>query len=151
MLTTLRLAGRLGRRRTLARLVGFLGLLPDRSWRLGIFALVSSLHRVTSLYLTGECDRRATSAPSRSPPVADALQLSECWKEDVMNKDELKGKVEKAKGYVKEEVGEAIGDRDMEERGREQRNLGKAQEKFGEARRKVGDAVKEAGEKISGD
>jgi len=68
-----------------------------------------------------------------------------------MNKDELKGKVEKAKGYVKEEVGEAIGDRDMEEEGRAQRNLGKAQEKLGEARRKVGDAVKEVGEKISGD
>jgi uncharacterized protein YjbJ (UPF0337 family) len=89
--------------------------------------------------------------PSRSPPVANALQLRGGWKEDAMNKDELKGKVEKAKGYVKEEVGEAIGDREMEERGREQRNLGKAQEKFGEARRKVGDAVKEAGEKISGE
>jgi uncharacterized protein YjbJ (UPF0337 family) len=47
-----------------------------------------------------------------------------------MNKDELKGKIEKAKGYVKEEVGEAIGDRDLEERGREQRDLGKAQEKI---------------------
>ena len=68
-----------------------------------------------------------------------------------MNKDELKGKIEKAKGYVKEEVGEALGDRDLEERGRAQRNLGKAREKLGEAREKVGEAVKEVGEKIKGD
>lgn len=68
-----------------------------------------------------------------------------------MNKDEVKGKVEKAKGYVKEEVGEAVGNRDMEDEGRAQRNVGKAQEKFGEARRKAGDVVKEAGEKIAGD
>jgi uncharacterized protein YjbJ (UPF0337 family) len=67
---------------------------------------------------------------SGSPVVADAVPLSGRWKEDAMNKDELKGKIEKAKGYVKEEVGEAIGDRDLEERGREQRDLGKAQEKI---------------------
>jgi uncharacterized protein YjbJ (UPF0337 family) len=68
-----------------------------------------------------------------------------------MNKDELKGKAEKAKGYVKEEIGEALGNEEMEDEGRAQRNAGHAQEKFGEARRKVGDAVKDVGEKIADD
>ena len=35
-----------------------------------------------------------------------------------MNRDEIKGKAEKAKGYVKEEIGEATGNKDLEAEGR---------------------------------
>jgi len=68
-----------------------------------------------------------------------------------MNKDELKGKVEKAKGYIKEETGEALGDPDLEAEGRGERVAGAAREKFGKARKKVGEAIEDAGEKIKGD
>ena len=53
-----------------------------------------------------------------------------------MNKDELKGKVEKAKGYVKEQVGKATDDPDLQDEGTAQRGAGEVQEGFGKARRK---------------
>jgi uncharacterized protein YjbJ (UPF0337 family) len=65
-----------------------------------------------------------------------------------MNKDELEGKVEKAKGYIKEQVGKATDDPDLEAEGTAQRGAGKVQEGFGEARRKVGEAVKKVGDAI---
>jgi len=68
--------------------------------------------------------------------------------EGTMNKDELEGKVEKAKGYVKEKVGKATDDPDLEAEGSAQKGAGKMQEGFGEARRKVGEAVKKAGDAI---
>ena len=68
-----------------------------------------------------------------------------------MNKDELKGKAEKAKGYVKEEAGELTGDRDLEAEGRSERAIGAAREKFGKARKKVGEAVEEHGDEIKGE
>jgi len=68
-----------------------------------------------------------------------------------MNKDELEGKAEKAKGYVKEEAGELVGDKDMEAEGRAERAQGKAKEQIGKAREKVGEAVEDLGDKIKGD
>ena len=65
-----------------------------------------------------------------------------------MNKDELKGKVEKAKGYVKERVGKATDDPDLEAVGTGQRVAGAVQENVGKARRKVGEAVKKVGDAI---
>jgi uncharacterized protein YjbJ (UPF0337 family) len=58
------------------------------------------------------------------------------------NKDEVKGKVDQAKGTVKENVGRAIGDRDMEDEGTADRASGNVQEGYGQAKRKVGDAVR---------
>lgn len=64
------------------------------------------------------------------------------------NKDEVKGKVDQAKGAVKENVGHAIGDREMESEGAADRAGGKVQEGYGEAKRKVGDAIKDVGDAI---
>ena len=64
------------------------------------------------------------------------------------NKDEAKGTAEKAKGAVKESVGRAVGDEEMESEGRADRARGDVRGKYGEARRKVGDAVKDMGEAI---
>ena len=58
-----------------------------------------------------------------------------------MNRDEIRGKAEKAKGYVKEETGEAINDPELEAEGRGERAAGKLREGFGKAKRKVGEAV----------
>ena len=58
-----------------------------------------------------------------------------------MNRDEIRGKGEKAKGYIKEETGEAINDPELEAEGRGERASGKLREGFGKAKRKVGEAV----------
>ena len=58
------------------------------------------------------------------------------------NKAEIKGKINKAKGTVKENLGHAMGNRTMESHGAADRRKGNVQETLGKARRKVGDAVK---------
>lgn len=65
-----------------------------------------------------------------------------------MNRDEIKGKAEKAKGYIKEETGEAIKDPDLEAEGRSERAAGKVREGFGKAKRKAGEALDDAADKI---
>ena len=65
-----------------------------------------------------------------------------------MNKDEMEGKVEKAKGYVKEKPGQVTGNRDLEAEGAADRAAGKTQEAIGKARRKAGEALEDLGEKI---
>lgn len=65
------------------------------------------------------------------------------------NKDEVKGKFDQAKGAVKENVGRAINDRDMEAEGAADRAGGHMREGFGTARRKVGEAIEDVGEAIS--
>jgi uncharacterized protein YjbJ (UPF0337 family) len=61
------------------------------------------------------------------------------------NKAEIKGKINKAKGTVRENVGHAVGNRSMENQGAADRRKGSVQETLGKARRKVGDAVKDIG------
>jgi len=65
------------------------------------------------------------------------------------NNDELEGKFDQAKGAVKDKVGEATGDRDMEAEGEAERAGGNLQEGFGTAKRKVGEAIEDIGDKIS--
>jgi uncharacterized protein YjbJ (UPF0337 family) len=65
----------------------------------------------------------------------------------MMNRDELKGKAEKAKGYVKEEAGEILNDPELEAEGKAERAGGKLREGFGKAKEKVSDAADE----IAGD
>ena len=68
----------------------------------------------------------------------------------VPNKTEMKGKIKKAKGAVKEKIGHAVGDRNMEKEGTALRSKGNMQETVGKARRKVGAAVKDLGKTIRG-
>jgi uncharacterized protein YjbJ (UPF0337 family) len=66
------------------------------------------------------------------------------------NNDEIEGKFDQAKGSVKETVGRAVNDRDLEDEGRGDQAGGKVQEGFGTARRKVGEAIEDIGDKVSG-
>lgn len=65
------------------------------------------------------------------------------------NKDEVKGKVEQAKGVVKQKAGELLGDEALEVEGETDQATGKVRETIGTAKRKVGqvvDAVRERAE-----
>jgi uncharacterized protein YjbJ (UPF0337 family) len=64
------------------------------------------------------------------------------------NKDELEGKFDQAKGGIKENVGRAINDRDLEAEGQADRASGDVQEGWGKTKRKVGEAVEDIGEAI---
>jgi uncharacterized protein YjbJ (UPF0337 family) len=64
------------------------------------------------------------------------------------NKDEVEGKFDQAKGAVKENVGRAVGDSEMENEGAADRAGGHLQEGYGTAKRKVGEAVEDVGEAI---
>ena len=64
------------------------------------------------------------------------------------NRDELEGKFDQAKGSVKEGIGKATNDRDLEAEGDADRASGNIQEGFGTAKRKVGEAVEDIGDAI---
>jgi len=64
------------------------------------------------------------------------------------NNDEVKGKWDQAKGTVKENVGRAVNDSEMESEGSAERSGGHLREGFGTARRKVGEAIEDIGEDL---
>ena len=64
------------------------------------------------------------------------------------NRDEIKGKLDQAKGHTKEAVGDALDDRELENEGHDDQAGGKIREGFGTARRKVGEAIEDLGESV---
>lgn len=76
------------------------------------------------------------------------LKLQEVIIMSAPNNDEMEGKWEKAKGWVKDKTGEVTGDRDLEARGEAQRAAGNTQEAWGKVKSGVGDAVKAVGDAI---
>lgn len=64
------------------------------------------------------------------------------------NRDEMEGKLDQAKGTVKENVGRAVDDRDVEAEGQADRAGGNLQEGFGTAKRKVGETIEDVGDAI---
>ena len=89
-------------------------------------------------------------AGARAPLVA--VQYLSSHREDFVmglpNKDEVEGKFDQAKGAVKENVGRAIDDREMESEGAADRAGGNIQEGYGTAKRKVGETVEDIGKAI---
>jgi uncharacterized protein YjbJ (UPF0337 family) len=66
----------------------------------------------------------------------------------IPNEDEVKGKWDQAKGAVKENVGRAIDDEEMESEGQADRAAGNLREGYGTARRKVGEAIEDIGDDV---
>lgn len=58
-----------------------------------------------------------------------------------MNKDQVKGRVDQAAGKVKEETGDLLGNKRMENEGRVDKNAGKTQAGYGDAKEKTKDAI----------
>ncbi len=49
-----------------------------------------------------------------------------------INKDQVQGRVEQAKGAIKETAGKVVGDASLEVKGNVEKNLGKVQAKIGD-------------------
>ena len=58
------------------------------------------------------------------------------------------GKIENAKGKIKEAAGDLSGDDELRDEGTADQVVGKTQEAFGRAKRKVGEAVEDLGNDI---
>lgn len=65
-----------------------------------------------------------------------------------MNKDQVKGRVEQAKGSVKEVTGKVIGNKKLETEGQLDKVGGKAQADFGDLKEDVQDALKDAPKRL---
>ncbi|HEY2187560.1 MAG TPA: CsbD family protein [Caldimonas sp.] len=61
-----------------------------------------------------------------------------------MNKDQVKGRVEQAKGNVKENVGKAVGNPNLRDEGTAEKVAGKTQATYGDAKEKVKHTVDKA-------
>jgi uncharacterized protein YjbJ (UPF0337 family) len=54
-----------------------------------------------------------------------------------MNKDQIKGRIEEAKGAIKETAGRVTGKPDLEDRGTIEKAAGKVQTTYGDAKEQV--------------
>ena len=63
-----------------------------------------------------------------------------------MNRDEIKGKAQKAKGYVKDKTGEILDDPQLEAEGKIERAAGTVREGFGRAKRTVQEGIEDVRE-----
>jgi uncharacterized protein YjbJ (UPF0337 family) len=61
----------------------------------------------------------------------------------IMNKDQIQGRVEEAKGSIKESAGRVTGRPDMEDNGTVQKAAGKIQKTYGDVKEQVSDATKD--------
>ena len=59
-----------------------------------------------------------------------------------MNKDQVNGRVEQAKGSIKEVVGKVVGNSELEAEGKLDKATGKAQATLGDGKEKLADAIK---------
>jgi uncharacterized protein YjbJ (UPF0337 family) len=85
-------------------------------------------------------------------PMAVALHLHfsarAAREEGPMNRDEIKGKAEKAKGYVKDKAGELLNDPELEAEGELERASGAVRESVGRAKRKAKDGIEEIAKRV---
>jgi uncharacterized protein YjbJ (UPF0337 family) len=61
-----------------------------------------------------------------------------------MNKDQIQGRVEEAKGAIKQTTGHVTGKPDLEDRGTLEKVAGKVQKTYGDVKEQVKDANKQA-------
>jgi len=67
----------------------------------------------------------------------------------IFNNDEVKGKIEKGKGTVKDKLGEATGNRRLEAEGEAEHAKGETRESWGKFKRGVSNAVDSVGDAIN--
>lgn len=60
----------------------------------------------------------------------------------MINKDQVKGRIEQAKGAVKSTIGEAVGNTQMHVEGEAEKMAGKVQASYGDAKQKAENLTK---------
>jgi uncharacterized protein YjbJ (UPF0337 family) len=65
------------------------------------------------------------------------------------NEDEIRGKLDEAAGTVKESIGRARGDVNLENEGADQRAAGQIEGGVGKARRKISEGLDDLGDKLN--
>ena len=83
----------------------------------------------TNGHLRSRSAARAEIVPDREPMAARFIGMNSS------TKDKIKGNVQQAKGTVKEKVGRATGDPEMEDRGSAERVGGKIRDKVGDIKK----------------
>lgn len=63
------------------------------------------------------------------------------YQEGNMNKDQVKGRVEEAKGQVKEVTAKVVGNKELEQKGRMQKAGGKIQAGYGDLKEDIKDST----------
>jgi uncharacterized protein YjbJ (UPF0337 family) len=58
-----------------------------------------------------------------------------------MNKDQIKGRIEEAKGKVKEKTGKAVGNRELEKKGKIEEIGGKVRAGYGDLKEDIKDSI----------
>ena len=66
----------------------------------------------------------------------------------VWNKDEVRGKVDQAKGRAKQGIGDLSNDERLKNEGTEDEAAGQVEEAIGKGRRKIGEAISDLGKKV---
>jgi uncharacterized protein YjbJ (UPF0337 family) len=75
--------------------------------------------------------------------ILQLLSGSDQQEQDMgINKDQVQGRVEEAKGAIKEATGKLVGDETLEAKGNIQKNLGKVQETLGNVKQDVKASLK---------
>ncbi len=65
-----------------------------------------------------------------------------------MNKDQVAGRVEEAKGKLKEVAGKVVGNEKLEGKGIADQAAGKVQKTYGDVKEKAKDAIKSGADKL---
>ncbi|MGJ7544506.1 CsbD family protein [Variovorax sp. LT1R16] len=65
-----------------------------------------------------------------------------------MNKDQVAGRVDQAKGKVKEVAGRVVGNESLEAEGTAEKVGGKVQSTYGDVKEKTKDAIKDGADKL---
>jgi uncharacterized protein YjbJ (UPF0337 family) len=78
------------------------------------------------------------------------LAFNDC-KGTAMNKDQVKGRVEQAKGAVKEGTGKMVGNKKLQTEGQIDKASGKAQATYGDVKEDVKDAAKDVAKRLDRD
>jgi uncharacterized protein YjbJ (UPF0337 family) len=75
------------------------------------------------------------------PRVDEKFNLSTTGNIMTINKDQISGRAEEAKGAVKQTVGKAVGNKELEARGSIQKSLGSVQAIIGDAKSDIAKVV----------
>ena len=78
----------------------------------------------------------------------DAIFNHQPREDIVMNKDQVEGRVDQAKGKIKEVAGRVVGNKELEAEGNVDQASGKVQSTYGDTKEKAKDAVKTGADKL---